>query len=95
MKNFILGIIVALVIDTYYFIDLLNKARNNCLLSYKYTSSSSSSSDNTPETHMEETEDKPKRTIIKPETNKEDNMTDKALTDYWCYVTSIMNRTTK
>ena len=35
------------VIDTYYFIDLLNKARNNALQSYKYTLSSSFSSDNT------------------------------------------------
>ena len=65
------------------------------LLSYKYTLPSSSLSDNTPETQQKtevETEEKPKRTIIKPETNKEDNMTDKQLTDYWCYVTNIMNK---
>jgi hypothetical protein len=29
---------------------------------------------------------------LKPETNKENNMTDKQLTDYWCYVINIMNR---
>ena len=77
------------------YIVLENKLNNislESLLSYKYTSSYSSFSDNTLETHMEETENKPKRTIIKPETNKEDNMTDKQLTDYWCYVTNIMNR---
>ena len=65
--------------------DKLNSVSLDGLLSYKYTSSSTSSSDNTPET----LENNPKRTIIKPEMNKENNMTDKQLTDYWCYV---MNR---
>lgn len=75
--------------------DKLNSISLDGLLSYKYTLLPSSLLDNTPETSVDTPESKtdlPKRTIIKPETNKEHNMTDKVLTDYWCYVTSIMNR---
>ena len=61
---------------------------NKALLSYKYTFLPSSLSDNTPETTKVEEENKKKRTIIKPETKKEDNITDEALTNYWCYITS-------
>lgn len=70
----------------------LNSINLKGLLSYKYTFLSSSLSDNTPETLKAEEENKPKRTIIKPEVNKEDNMTDEALTGYWCYITGMMNR---
>ena len=75
--------------------DKLKSVDLESLLSYKHTLLPSSLLDNTPETQQKtevETEEKPKRTIIKPETNKEDNMTDKQLTDYWCYVTNIMNK---
>ena len=70
----------------------LNSINLDGLFSYKYNSSYSSLSDNTPETPKVEEESKPKRTIIKPETNKEYNMTDEALTGYWCYITNIMNK---
>lgn len=51
--------------------------------------------DNTLETFKNnaEVEDKPKRTIIRPELNKESNMTEEALIDYWCYTINIMNAT--
>ena len=52
-------------IDTHYFIDLLNKARNKALLSYKYTSSSSSLLDNTPETTIKLTKQATKKAIDK------------------------------
>lgn len=70
----------------------LNSINLDGLLSYKYTLSSSSLSDNTLETPKVEEETKPKRTIIKPEVNKEDNIPDEALTGYWCYITGMMNR---
>ena len=50
------------VIDTYYFIEALNKARNDALKSYRYNSSSSSFSDNTPET-MKLTKQSTKKSI--------------------------------
>ena len=55
-------------IDTYYFIDLLNKARNRALLSYKYTFSSSSISsfsDNTLETSKKLTKQATRKAIDK------------------------------
>ena len=63
----------------------LNSINLDSLFVYNNTSSSSSFSDNTLETS------KPNRTIIKPEVNKEDNMTDEVLNSYWCYATSIIN----
>jgi hypothetical protein len=53
------------VIDTYYFIDLLNKARNNTLLSYNNTSSYSSFSDNTLETPKKLTKQATRKAIDK------------------------------
>jgi hypothetical protein len=53
------------VVDTYYFINLLNKARNKALLSYKYTSSYSSFSDNTLETPKKLTKQATKKAIDK------------------------------
>ena len=51
------------VIDTFYFIDLLNKARNKALYVYNNTSSYSSLSDNTPETTKKLTKQATKKAI--------------------------------
>ena len=74
----------------------LNNVNLDALFVYNNTLLSSSYPDNTLETSKVEDikdkeETKPNRTIIKPEINKDNNMTDEILDSYWCYATSRIN----